>query len=251
MFELITAFQPYTRLAHIALGTIGLFLFWVPMMTRKGGKYHRLYGRMFEKLGWAIIAFAAFGVVAGFIRFYENGIGFSDRPAEFAQGLILGNLTLTATCMLYQGRVALNVKLNAVRARTAIFFALHGLLLISSSAVLLVSIALTPPNYVLVFVVGVLGFAVTWDAYGFIRNETLTKQEWVSLHLNGMMGTGTAFYVAFGVFGATNLFNLGRISSDALDAIPWVLPIIVFIPLVKYWQLRAKKMYAPPPLKEN
>lgn len=243
MVEFLNTLQPFTRLAHIGLGLLGLFVFWIPIITLKGGKRHRFFGKLFEKLAWALLALAAFGVVTGTMRFYTNGNGFHDIPAEFSLGLILGNLTITAACMLYQGRVALRAKSNSARIKTPLFVSTHLVLLSSSILLLLLAGLMRPPNFVILIVVSFLGLAVVGDAYSFARKAEPSRQSWIIAHLNGMMGTGAAFYVAFGVFGSKVFLGTNSRTSDVFDILSWILPIIIFIPLIKFWQNKAMKDY--------
>ena len=59
------------RWLHVSAGFIGLAAFWVPVMTRKGGKTHRFYGKIFKYSAYVVLIGAMLAVTL------HMAIGFS------------------------------------------------------------------------------------------------------------------------------------------------------------------------------
>ncbi len=177
------------------------------MVSAKGQKTHRRFGKIFEVTAWLVIFFAALGVINYLIRFSQSKFVLSDKLSEFSLILMLGHLTITASVMLYQGRHALRYKSNVKEARTVVFLTLHSALLLSSLGLIIFTLKHFQPSSIIALITSLFGLAVVKDGYQFVKNERVTREIWVYAHLNGMMGVGLAFYVAFGVFGSKILFD--------------------------------------------
>ena len=45
---------------HIAIGSISLLIFWIPVFTKKGGKLHNKAGKLYVYTMWIVVITAAF-----------------------------------------------------------------------------------------------------------------------------------------------------------------------------------------------
>lgn len=241
--DILENLHPFTRLGHIILGAVGLALFWLPLLTKKGQKLHRLFGRVFEAVAWGVIGLAGFGVISYLLRFWLSDFSWQENLSEFSLILMLGGLTFTAMTMLYQGRAALRSKDNVIKARSFFFLSLHFALFVMSLSLIIFALIIKPPNFIIVLITSLFGIAVAHDGYQFVKRDIIRKQDWVYAHLNGMMGTGLAFYVAFGVFGAKHFFRLESEAAGWINALPWLLPICVIVPIMMFWKRRVKRMF--------
>ena len=48
---------------HVFAGFIGLAAFWIPVFTRKGGKNHKFYGKIFKYSAYFLLAAAAIALI--------------------------------------------------------------------------------------------------------------------------------------------------------------------------------------------
>jgi len=249
--NILEVIHPYTRLAHILFGSLGLVLFWVPLATTKGSAKHRFWGKLFEKTAWLVIAFASLGVLNYVIRFTFAEASLKTHLGEISFFVVLGALSITAAIMLYQGRLALKVKGDFKAANSILFWGLHLSLLASSLGLIAFALLFKPPSFFIMIIASLFGFAVANDGYQFSRHKEVTKDIWITAHLNGMIGVGLAFYLAFGVFGSKLIFKTDTESSGWVNALPWLLPILVIIPLTVYWKNKAKRMFGNAPNQER
>jgi hypothetical protein len=240
MYELLEILHPFTRAGHILFGAIGLFLFWLPMFTAKGQRKHRIFGRIFEAIAWVVIFFAGYGTISYLARFWLSGMGLQNHLREFSLIIMLGGLTLTATTMLYQGRAALRWSYTRL---SNFYAALHLTLLLASISIIAFTAIVKPHSSIVMYVTAVFGLLVVIDGIQFRKVKNVKKEDWLLVHLNGMMGTGVAFYVAFGVFGSQYFFQTDSDAAGWRNALPWVMPIIIFIPMMIYWKIKIRTMF--------
>jgi hypothetical protein len=248
--ETLELLHPISRGGHILFGALGLVLFWFPLLTAKGQKRHRMFGRIFEAVAWIVVSLAGFGVMSYLIRFGLSDFSLEESLSEFSLILMLGGLTLTAMAMLYQGRAALKIKVSP-KKKIGFFWALHLTLVVTSIALLIFGLIYRPPNFIVLIITSTLGLIVVNDGYQFIKADIVKRENWIYAHLNGMMGTGLAFYVAFGVFGSKYFFDTDTEKSGWANAMPWLLPLLVIIPLMVYWKQRVRSLYGDESVKDG
>ena len=98
------------RLTHVTAGFIGLAAFWVPIFTRKGAKYHRLFGKVFKYCAYIVLGAAFLAVTYHMGDALHNGIGPAQHPANFAFLVFLGYLSVVTYIGLRHGLGVLKQK---------------------------------------------------------------------------------------------------------------------------------------------
>ncbi len=96
---------------HIAAGTVALLVFWVPLVTKKGGRTHR-------RVGWVYVAAAATLAITGFFLCIQLVSGGS--PLRWRAGIFLAYVSVLAGASAQLGVRALRTKERAGASRAAI-----------------------------------------------------------------------------------------------------------------------------------
>ena len=80
------------RYGHMAIGFIGLAAWWVPILTKKGGKQHMLFGKVFALSAYIIgtTALAGVSMRAGYAIW--RGIDITENPENFGFLIFLAYL---------------------------------------------------------------------------------------------------------------------------------------------------------------
>ena len=119
---------------HIACGCIGLVVFWVPVMTPKGGPTHRKAGWVYV---WAMLGVVASAVVLAALLFvnplaaHEFGDGHPEVAAAGATraravAVLFGALALLTFTNGWHGLMILRARRNPLQMRTAFNIGLHA-----------------------------------------------------------------------------------------------------------------------------
>jgi len=243
--EILSMVQEGTRFLHILVGAVGLILFWIPIFSKKGGKTHKRFGRSYIWSMYAVVATAAFGVFSYLFRFWVEGDGSVQNPTAFAFVLFLGYLSILALTIIIQGDGALRARANPRTLRTPWYLAVHAACLASALGILLFAILAMPPNFILLLALGPVGLIVGYEGLAYAQKDKATPQDWVSFHLNGMIGAGIAYHTAFAAFGARQIFGLDELDIGWMAVLPWILPTLVGIPATLYWKRRVARQFTP------
>ena len=134
---------------HIAAGVVALLVFWVPLVTKKGGTVHR-------RVGWVYVAAAGTVAVTGIascVRLMTEG-----GPGRFRAGVFLAYVGAVAGASALLGVRALRTKARTEASRSAIDLAPPLLLVGGGVALAAFGVAHGKILYVLFAVLGaVLG----------------------------------------------------------------------------------------------
>jgi len=199
---------------HIACGTLGLFTGTINLIQKKGGKWHRLFGKLFVvgMFGTGFTAFALsilhpnyFLFIVGVFTVYLAGTGYrymnlkqllkSQKPSKIDWTLTIG--------MLLAGLVFAGLGVyNLVNGKS------FGIVFLAFS---LIS----------------LGFVRT--DYSNYRGKAKEKNYWLLAHIQRMVGAFIASATAFLVV------NLKYMPDAIPPALVWLFPTIVLTPLIFVW----------------
>ncbi|MEM7368165.1 MAG: hypothetical protein AAF587_06150 [Bacteroidota bacterium] len=217
---------------HIVAGFISIILFWIPVFTRKGGKNHRLIGKIYVRLMWVVVISAA-------ILSVENLL-----TGETIMGAFLGFISLITANPLFYGIAILKQKKGLSPTYQTIHLIFKSAIVLAGIALIAYGISLNGKGTaVLMFIFGGLGVS---DLPGLIRElkNPPKETEWFKEHLVGMCTSGIAAYTAFFVFGASRFFQ--PLFPGYWAVIPWIAPSIVGVIGIRYTvnQYRKKKVIA-------
>lgn len=233
---MLDAAVPWMRATHIAIGGVGLILFWIPLAAAKGGRIHVAAGRAFTWVCYGVLASAALSVGLHMLQFWRAGIGPRDAPALFSLYVFLGCLTLTTLTIVTHGRGAVAARHAPRLLRTPWRILLALATLAASVGLVAYALHFRPPTFWVLLAISMFGFFASYDSIAYMRKTRATTREWVYQHLNGMIGTGIAFYTAFGAFGARVLFDFNTLGASWLNIIPWLLPAAIGVPATLCWK---------------
>lgn len=206
----MTTLYELTRWSHILAGLAALLLFWVPALTRKGGRVHRRAGALYV---WAmgIVVLSAVPLSA---RFLWQG--------KWLAGVFLAYLAVITFTALWSGRTVLWHKHSPDRFYGPVVKALGVLNLVSALAVLVVGLRTQVWLFVFFAPIGLIAAADAWQK---TRAPVTDPHYWWYEHIGGMIGTGIAAHVAFLNFGARWLIP-GYSLDGWLGMLAWLVPVV-------------------------
>ena len=211
---------------HIAAGTVALLVFWVPLVTKKGGRTHR-------RVGWVYVAAAATLAITGFFLCIQLVSGGS--PLRWRAGIFLAYVSVLAGASAQLGVRALRTKERVGASRAAIDVVPPLLLVAGGVALAAFGIYRSTPLYVLF---AALGFVIGVAHLRFWRTPPAHEREWFLAHMNGMgtscITTLTAFVVV----------NARRFGMRTFDLALWVGPIAVLAVGLTIWRRYYARRFA-------
>lgn len=216
---------------HIALGTLALFIFWVPVISRKGSKNHRSWGKVFS---WCMYAVSISGLLMSAIVWFdpivirypeqtltperiEKATVFFRNLAEFL--FLLSVLTLIS---VKHALLVLKTKSDRQALRHWSHLIWFGLLIVMGIKVFTIGLNTGFPLFIIFGLVGLVGGL---GNLRYIFKREINQREWIIEHLSSILGTGIAVYTAFFAVGGRHWLN--QILTGNLQLIPWVLPGII------------------------
>lgn len=209
---------------HVGAGSISLVLFWLPIITKKGGRAHITIGKAYVIAMWIV-------VITAFLLSVKNILIQNYIAAAF-----LGFLSILTSAPLWYAKAILNHKKEMSRAYFNQFKVLHTVIFVMATGLVIWSILLKVQGAaILLLVFGILGMTSFNDAFSDYQ-KIRTREKWIVTHLRGMLSTGIAAYTAFFAFGGRQFF--GDILTDQWMVIPWVLPAIIGAFGIRYWRKR-------------
>jgi len=217
--------------AHIVTGSIGLVCVWVPIVGRKGGDTHRLWGRVFAK------SMLATGSIAIGVSLCTLAAPLETHPfwtdAAQVRG-VFGYMMLylaTMTIMLARyGLLCIKHKRNHLAHRTPANFFWQAATFVVAVNCTIQGVLLSNPLMVGISVVGIAAAILNTR---FMLTEQPPFNEWIVQHTRGLVGAGISVYTAFLAFGAVNL-----LPAYAFNPFLWATPTVLGVSLLLYHQYR-------------
>ncbi len=211
---------------HIFAGGLSLALFWLPVVSRKGGISHRQVGRYYVNAMWVVVGTAVLLSVLNWL----NG--------ETILAIFLGFLALLTANPLWHATAVLQEK-GQVSLRFRKLSLVYELALgIAGLALVLYAFSLSNPTLkALMIIFGSLGLLSLPRAITAWRTP-VAKIDWIGEHIEGICGTGIAAYTAFFAFGGRRFFE--DLLPGMWMVLPWIIPAIVGTVGIRW----ARKKYA-------
>jgi hypothetical protein len=219
-----------SRYLHIFAGFAALLLFWIPIVTKKGGKVH-------VRVGWAyVIAMAAVAVSAlimGVWRIFIDPEADLERKA-FSAFLIF--IAILSSAGAWYGMRVLRFKKRQGIHRNPVDLFAALMLLLSGAAISLYGFVI---GFALIAWFPMIGIFLGFSQLLYWLRPPKTNMHWLFEHLISMMGCCIATVTAFLVFGAPRLLSISSVSP-----VLWFLPTIVMTPVISGFVTHYKKKYA-------
>lgn len=206
---------------HIIAGSISLILFWIPVMTKKGGSIHRKVGIWYYRSMWVVVVTAGILSVLNMLN------------SEYVMAVFLGFLSILSAYPLWYSFEILKQK----REWTDRYFRIRKMfswtLFLASIGMILGAIILKFQGAgILMAFFGALGIPAIKDAL-MTKEVATAKENKIIMHLQGTIISGIAAYTAFLSFGGRVLFENNL--PGYLQILPWIMPTIFGLVVIRYW----------------
>ncbi len=202
---------------HIAAGAVALLVFWVPLVTKKGGRTHR-------RIGWIYVIAAVVVAATGLLSCIP--LVRSGRPFRLGAGIFLAYVSVFAGASAHFGVRALRTKRRTAASRAAIDLVPPLVLVAGGVALAAFGIERSMALYVLF---ASLGVVLGVGRLRFWLAPPRHERAWLLAHVNGMgtscITTLTAFVVV----------NARRFGMHPFDLALWVGPIGVLAVGLTLW----------------
>ena len=211
---------------HIPAGVLSLILFWIPVMTKKGGSIHRKVGKLYYWAMWIVQISAVLLCVVNVFK------------GSYVSAAFLGFLAiLTAYPLWYSYEILQQKKIwtdSYFKKRRAFAWLLFG----ASVCMVVGAVYLQFKGAgVLMAFFGALGIPAWRDAR--LTIEAAMKEETrIKMHIKGTIISGIAAYTAFLAFGGRAL--LSNILHGYWQVLPWILPTIIGITIIRIMERNSK-----------
>lgn len=217
--------------AHIATGAVGLVLFWVPVIGRKGGAAHRRYGDVFARciLATGISAFAmSLCTLADPITTHPTLAGNPVLVRGIFGWMMLYLSTLTIS-LIWHGRSVVWNKADHLANRNTLAVGLQLAAILAALNCATQGWLIGQP---LMMGIAVVGVASGVTNLAFIYTDHPARNRYVKEHLKALVGSGISVYTAFMTFGLARL-----LPSQAFNPTLWAVPIVIGVSIIA-WHTR-------------
>ncbi len=212
---------------HIATGATGLVSFWGPIVTKKGGKKHRSWGRVFTRCMLATGGLAVLISACTLIAPVETHPHIPD--VDMVRGIfgwMMQYLAILTVNLAWYGWMCIENKRDHARNRDWRNVVLQWLVLMTSLNTAVQGWLIDQPLMIGMAVVGIATFATNMR---FIYNPKPGPSDWLREHIKGLVGAGISVYTAFFAFGAVRIMP-----ELALHPGLWAVPLVTGIALILY-----------------
>lgn len=225
--------------AHIVTGSIGLLAFWIPIVARKGGGPHRLWGKVFT---WSMLATGTIAIGISSLTLHDP-VG-THPHLDFEPALIQGifgwmmlYLAVLTINLAWYGRSCIRGRRDHAVNRRPFNLMLQGLVTLTAANCAWHGVLL---GQILMIGISFVGFATAATNLWFIYKPRRGPQDWLKEHLKGLVGAGISVYTAFLAFGAVRLMP-----ELALNPALWAVPLVTGVTIILYhWRKIGRQQHA-------
>ncbi|WP_223788841.1 hypothetical protein [Marinicella meishanensis] len=229
------------RYIHITGGFIGLGLFWVPLLSKKGSPLHRKLGKIWIWLARVVLGTAFLGILMYMPGLIEQGRTPFSHPNDYAFLFFLGYLSVVTFIVTLYAVDVLRHKKDISQLATPNMKSLAYLCIVTSVFIVWYALAYEPNTKIVLLALSPVGFTTGWGMLSYMAGKQPSQRAWLYEHLGSVIGAGIAFHTAFAVFGMTRIFDIGLTGWVAV--IPWVLPAAIGIPGSVLWRRHYQKKF--------
>lgn len=224
-------------IVHVTTGAIGLVLFWIPVIGKKGSQAHRTFGHWYARLMLVTASMALSMGVTTLLQPLANhpkqvALGWPAWRIQGIFGWMMMYLAILTIHLVWHGIVTIrnkkqhaenrrwpNVALNLLTIVAALVCAWRGWLI----------------DELLMMAISVVGVASGLTNLWFIYSEAPSRIAYQLEHIKSIVGSGISVYTAFMAFGFVRLNPQG-----ALDPRMWAIPLVIGLALIIYHQTRLR-----------
>lgn len=221
--------------AHVVTGAVGLTAFWGPIVTRKGAKPHRKWGKV---ACWGFLGAGALAIVMALLSLY----GPEARHPEVTDRRLYEGLF--GWMMLYLGTLTIgfvDYGLAVVRhsrdrraLRTARYQAVIAAVVISGAWCGYFGFTVGHPLMVLVAVIGIVSMLI--QQLYIWRPVDPPRGTYVGEHFRALIGMGISAYTAFLSVGL-----IRYVPEQVFNPAVWAGPSVIGVSLIVCFTVRRKQ----------
>jgi hypothetical protein len=223
---------------HVPIALASLPLFWVAVLSRKGGPRHVRSGRWFALgMGWVAATGAAMAALV--LVHPDVRVGPSDPAARRSFAAFLLYLAVITAFPVLHGVRVVRTRRDPRSLATARYRALAHVPLLASAAAVLVALLVPTGATTLLLGMSPIGVVETAVARRYLADPARHPRLWWPQHMTAMLIAGIAAHTAFAVFFLGSL--LGIRPAGLLALAPWLTPTIVGVPVLVVWVRRESR----------
>ncbi len=224
---------------HIVFGAVGLVIFWVPVVAKKGRWLHRHAGRIFTV---CMLVTGCFATLISLTTLYDPAGTHPHLMAhpDFGNEMVIRNIF--GWLMLYLAILTLNLtwhgwqtvrhKVNRAAIRDPLNLFLQAALLAATLNCTYHGLA---DGQVLMIGISAIGYATVVTNVWFLYKPKPWVKDWLMEHIKALVGTGISVYTAFFAFGAVRF-----VPEAALTPALWSVPLVVGLSIIFFQWHRVK-----------
>ena len=244
---MIHSIHQFLLYLHITIGAVGLVVFWLPTLSKKGSPFHKKIGQAFV---WAMLITSVSGIIMSMMVLIDPiGVRVPARNLDFTQAinlkqqsrdtaLFLLMLSMLVFVNVRQSVQVLKAKANRELLKSAKILIPIGALLATGVIVGIIAIINVKPLFI---IFSILSIFVSLDSLKYIYKTELKQREWVIEHMGNIFGAGIGAYTAFFAFGGRRFFS--ELFGNGMQIVPWVLPSIIGVVATVYMAKKYEKKY--------
>jgi hypothetical protein len=213
---------------HIICGALLLFLFWVPMLAKKGSPLHVKSGQYFS---WLMYFVTIPGFIMSMLVLWDpvatRGVDIATIAAldkflamNRAFAFFLAVLSLLGFVQLRHAKMVLRDGPERTQVRRPQHYVPVLMLLLGGILLLPLGIQLHIPLFTIFGVISILSAGQTIK---FLLAKTVDRSAILREHISNMIACGIAIYTAFAAFGGRRLFEL----NWQWELVTWVAPGVI------------------------
>jgi len=233
------------RNIHVIGGFIGLFLYWIPILSKKGSPLHKKVGVFWVWLARLVLITAFLGVLMYIPKLLEDGKTPFSHPNSYAFIMFLGYLAVVTYVVTIFAVEVLKHKTDVRGLATFYMKSMAYLSILLSVWIIFYALFYKPDTMIVLLALSPVGLTTGLGMLKYMKGNQISKRAWLYEHLGSMIGAGIAFHTAFAVFGMSRMFDIGL--TGAYAVIPWILPTIIGIPASIIWRRHYQKKFKEVP----
>lgn len=224
-------------IVHIACGAVGLVLFWIPTLSRKGSQTHRKVGHWYARLMLVTASMAIGMSITTLLSPIEThprqvALAWPQYRIEGIFGWMMLYLAILTIHLVWHGVLSVRNKKNHAANRHWANVSLNGLTIVAALYCAYRGWLIDEGLMEAFSIVGVAsGLTNLWFIYSAEPNRIMYQLE----HVKAIVGSGISVYTAFMAFGFVRL-NPGH----ALNPKMWAIPLAVGLVIIIYHQMRIR-----------
>jgi len=232
---------------HIAIGSLALIVFWLPILEKKGSPRHKRAGQWFV---WGMTAVSISGIVMSSMVFIdplairdplgqlgtEQAIRVVERNRNFSAFLFMLSFLVLASTR--HSVLVLKAQTDKMHLKTPIHLFRLTILLLSALYIGMIGVQ---QSSVLFLIFSGLGTFTAGTMFHYIFKATTKPREWIIEHLTTIIGSGIGAYTAFFVFGGSNV--LREFISRDHQIIFWIMPGVIGSIFLRTFAVKYRQKY--------